>query len=73
MSSTIWDSGQEHRRLGEDLNKFLYKDGKPKKNIKEEHTYEELWNMLESIRIDAWDAYDNVAYSMGWKDNVWSL
>lgn len=67
MSSAIWDSGQEHWKLGMRLNDFLYKDGKPKNNIKEEHTYEELWDMLESIRQNAWDAYDDVAYSMGWK------
>ena len=68
MSSAIWDSGQEHYRLGVLLNNFLYKDGKPRNNLREEYTYEELWDMLELIRQDAWDAYDDVAYSMGWKE-----
>ena len=68
MSHPIYDCGQEHRELGEQLNHFLYKDGKPSSNIKVEHTYEELWNMLESIRAGAWDSYDDIASYMGWKD-----
>lgn len=72
MSHPIYDCGQEHRDLGEKLNDFLYKDGKPtikgnKQGIKEEHTYEELWNMLESIRVDVWESYNNIANYMGWK------
>ena len=67
MSHPIYDCGQEHRQLGEKLNYFLYKDGRPKKNIREKHTYEELWDMLESIRVDAWDSYDDIANCMGWK------
>lgn len=67
MSHPIYDCGQEHRALGESLNYFLYKDGKPKNNIRVEHTYEELWDMLESIRVDAWDSYDNIASYMGWE------
>ena len=67
MSHPMYDCGQEHRQLGEKLNYFLYKDGRPKKNIREEHTYEELWDMLESIRVDAWNSYDDIANYMGWK------
>ena len=68
MSSVIYDCGQAHKELGEELNYFLYKDGKPNSNTKIEHSYEELWDMLEIIRIDAWDSYDNIANYMGWKD-----
>ena len=68
MSSVIWDCGQEHWRVGTELNDFLYKDGKPRNNIKEEHTYEELWDMLEKIRISAWESYDDIANYMGWKE-----
>ena len=68
MSHPIYDCGQEHRELGEQLNYFLYKEGKPNSIAKIEHTYEELWDMLESIRVDAWDSYGNIASYMGWKD-----
>lgn len=59
MASAIWNSGQAHRRIGEELNQFLYKDGKP--------TYEELWDMLEHIRLECWNEYDEVAREMDWK------
>ena len=49
------------------LNYFLYKNGKPNPNTKIEHTYEELWNMLETIRENAWASYDDIASYMGWK------
>ena len=67
MSHPIYDCGQAHRKLGEYLNNFLYKDGKPRNNIKNEHTYEELWNELESIRVDAWESYNDIADYMEWK------
>ena len=67
MSSPMYDCGQEHKELGESLNYFLYKDGKPQNNDRVEHTYEELWDMLESIRVDAWNSYDDIADYMGWK------
>lgn len=66
MSSAIWDSGQTHRRIGEELNHFLYEDGKPSKNPIH-HSYEELWDMLESIRLESWNEYDDIAREMGWK------
>ena len=67
MSSPVYDCGQAHRELGECLNHFLYQDGKPKNNIKNEHTYGELWNELESIRKDAWESYSDIADYMGWE------
>jgi O6-methylguanine-DNA--protein-cysteine methyltransferase len=71
MSHPIWDCGQDHRQLGEELNYFLYENGKPtlkngEPGIKAERTYEELWNMLESIRMGAWDSYEEIAEYMGW-------
>jgi hypothetical protein len=66
MASAIWDSGQTHRRIGEELNNFLYKDGHPNKGVVK-HSYEELWNMLENIRLQSWSEYDDVAREMGWK------
>ena len=67
MSHPIYDCGQEHKELGEMLNYFLYKDGKPNPNTKIEHTYEDLWDMLETIRVNAWASYDDIASYMGWK------
>lgn len=71
MSHPVWDIGQDMRRLGEELNWFLYEDGKPtlkggKPGVKVEHTYEELWNMLESICVNAWRSYKDIAVYMGW-------
>ena len=66
MSSAIWNSGQAHRRIGEELNQFLYKDGKPNKSPLH-HSYEELWDMLEHIRLESWSEYDDVAREMDWK------
>lgn len=68
MSNPIYDCGQDHKDLGETLNHFLYKDGKPNSNVRIEHTYEELWDMLEMIRVNAWASYDGIASYMGWKN-----
>ena len=66
MASVIWNSGQAHKRIGEELNRFLHKDGKPNKSPLH-HSYEELWDMLECIRSECWNEYDEVAREMDWK------
>jgi hypothetical protein len=71
MSHPVRDCGEAHRELGETLNNFLYEDGKSTRKggvqgIKKKHSYEELWEMLETIRVDSWDSYKYIAKYMGW-------
>lgn len=66
MSHPTRDCGEAHRELGERLDEFLYKNGNTRDKEKIAHTYGELWDMLESIRVDAWDSYDDIANHMGW-------
>lgn len=71
MSSLIRDCAESHKEIGELLNNFLYVNGKPKNNknkngIIKEHTYQELWEMLENIRKDSWNSYEQVESGLGW-------
>ena len=73
MSHIIRDTGESLRSTGEFLNEFLYEDGKPTRKkgqpgVKKQHTYEELWDALESIRVDSWEAYAAIAKEYGWMD-----
>lgn len=54
------------RDTGMELNDFLY-DGKVKKNIRREHTKEELEEMLEEIRLDCWSYYKDAIEELGWR------
>jgi hypothetical protein len=74
MSHPMRDCGEAHRELGITLNDFLYEDGKPMRKggvrgVKKEHTYEELWEMLETIRENSWDSYNQIADYMGWQND----
>lgn len=71
MAHPIRDCGEAHRELGIILNNFLYEDGKPTikggtQGVKKEHTNEELWDMLETIRVNAWEIYEDISAYMGW-------
>lgn len=71
MSSTIRNVGEAHRINGEFLNHFLYENGKPtikkgKEGVVKFHTYQELWDELESIRLSSWDSYNEIKEELGW-------
>ncbi len=50
--------------IARDIGSFLYSN--IKKKTKTEHTKEQLENMLEAIRLDCWDTYNNSARELGW-------
>lgn len=62
MSSLKSDLIDSHRSTAEHLTNFLYVDGKSgntkKPGVRIQHTYEELWDKLESIRQDCYDMYN---------------
>lgn len=55
------------RFLGEQLNDFIY-EGRPKQNIRKEHTKEECLELLEEIRRWTWDNCDSWERQLGWRD-----
>lgn len=63
MSSPIRNCGEAHRINGDALNDFLYAD---KNGTRKERTYEELWEMLEDIRVSSWDSYYDIKNELGW-------
>lgn len=52
--------------IGCKLNEFLY-EGRVKDNIRVNHTKEELEEMLEDIRLDCWNSYQEATEDLGWK------
>lgn len=65
MSTLISDCTDDYKSTGIMLNDFLYEEGKPflqkcQPGVKKQHTYEELWDMLESIRANSWYMYDSL-------------
>ena len=50
---------------GYNLNDFLY-EGRVKKGIKKPHTYEELWDKLEEIRLDMFECLEENKRQLGW-------
>lgn len=65
MSNPIRDCGEAHMSTGEMLNDFLYVDGKPRLGRKE-RTYEELWLMLEAVRVNSWSEWNDTKNAQGW-------
>lgn len=70
MGCAQWDFCQGERYLAEELNYFLYENGKPTQKggvpgIKRNHTYEELWDKLENIRQMTWQNYDDMCDCFG--------
>lgn len=62
--STTKDMLNGYSALGVMINEFLY-EGKVKKGVKQEHTKEELEEMLENVRRDCWDYYSNATRELG--------
>jgi hypothetical protein len=67
MSSVDRDAIEDHERLARSIQEFLW-EGKPHKSVKLERTKEELEDFLESLRLDAWESYQDGARNLGWTE-----
>ncbi|QST02620.1 hypothetical protein IMZ31_18910 (plasmid) [Pontibacillus sp. ALD_SL1] len=65
MSSVSRDMIEGYESLARMIQHFVW-EGKPHKSERKEHTLEEYDDLLESIRLQCWDNYNEGAYDKGW-------
>lgn len=65
MSSIIRDVCEEWKATGVYLTNEMYEGGRSR-NPRKELTTEQLWNLLEIIRVESFDNYQKAADEMGW-------
>lgn len=65
MSHPIRTIGEEWRNTGVYLTNAMYEGGSSK-NARKELTNEQLWAMLEQIRIESFENYQTISDEMGW-------
>lgn len=67
MASLIWDIANNNKSIGYMLNSFLY-DGRVKEKFYKPHTEQEYRDLLEDLRVDMFNSYNEVSDELGWDE-----
>lgn len=67
MASLIWDIANNNKQIGYMLNNFLY-EGKVKDKVYKQHTEQEYRALLENLREDMFDSYNEASRELGWDE-----
>lgn len=66
MGSQIWDTAMSAKGSAEQIDSFLYVDGKTSPKIRQynKHTIQEYRDFLDSIREDLWEEYTDIMHEI---------